>query len=80
MDSTTYAARVAANIETAISAAGRSVVSVSAATGIPRSTLDRRIRSQGGSPFSVREVKAIADELGITAASLLVIEVATAAA
>lgn len=74
MDSATYSALVAENVENAIEAAGRSVLSIAESTGIPRSTLDRRLKSNGGSAFSVREVKAIAIELEVTAAELLVIE------
>ena len=74
MDSATYSALVAENVENALEAAGRSVLSIAESTGIPRSTLDRRLKSHGGSPFSVREVKAIAIVLGITAAELLVVE------
>lgn len=67
MDSTTYAATVAANIRKAIKASGRSVLSVAEATGIAQSTLDRRFKSNGASPFTVLEVHAIAKELGTTA-------------
>lgn len=80
MDSATYSAQVAENVKTAIKASGRSVLSVAEATGIPRPTLDRRLRSNGGSPFSVREVKDIAIELGLTAAALLTVEDAAASA
>jgi DNA-binding phage protein len=70
MDSTQYAAAVAANVEKSIAAAGRSVLSVALETGIPRTTLDRRLRSNGVSPFSVTELKLIADLLGTTARDL----------
>lgn len=70
MDSNQYAAAVAAKIEKAIKASGLSRNAVSKQTGIPYQTLTRRIASRGGSPFSVREVKAIADTLGTTAAEL----------
>ena len=70
MDSTTYAATVAANIKTEMNNKGRSVLSVAEATGIPRSTLLRRFNSEGMSAFTVREIKAIADDLGTTALAL----------
>lgn len=70
MDSTGYAAAVADNVHRAIAGRSRSVLSVAEATGIPRTTLDRRLRSGGASPFSVSELKAIADELGITVRDL----------
>jgi uncharacterized protein (DUF302 family) len=70
MDSTSYAAQVAANIEKAIGDAGLSVLGIERETGIPRSTLQRRFKSNGLSPFSVAEVKAIANATGTTAAAL----------
>lgn len=76
MDSTTYAAAVASAVERAIRQAGKSVAGIAAETGIPRTTLDRRLRSGGLSALSVSEVKAIADVLGVTAASLLTVTVA----
>lgn len=76
MDSTTYAAAVAQTVERAIRQAGMTIAGVAAATGIPRTTLDRRLRSGGLSALSVSEVKAIADVLGVSAASLLTITVA----
>lgn len=70
MDSMSYAAAVAANIESAIKARGMTVLSVSQSSNIPRTTLERRLRSEGASPFTVREVKQIAEALGISAAHL----------
>lgn len=85
MDSTEYAAAVAANIQSAIKRAGKPVATLAAETGIPRSTLDRRLRSHGLSPFTVREVKAIALALStpaepVTAADLTCVTVGTATA
>lgn len=80
MDSTAYAAAVAANIREAISAAGVSVLNVAQSTDIPYTTLDRRLRSGGASPFSVREVRAIAQALGTTAAKLTTVYVDAAEA
>ena len=70
MDSTTYAAAVAAKIRTAIEEKGISVLSVATSTGIPRTTLDRRFKSDGAAPFTVREIKKIANILGISASEL----------
>ncbi|RZS61653.1 hypothetical protein EV386_1963 [Xylanimonas ulmi] len=70
MDSTSYAAAVAANVERAILGAGLTVPGVARVTGIPRTTFARRLASDGFSPFSVAEVKAIANAVGTTAAAL----------
>ncbi len=70
MDSTAYAAAVAANIKTAIEKKGISVLSVATDTGIPRTTLDRRFKSDGAAPFTVREIKKIANLLGVSAVEL----------
>ena len=70
MDSTDFAAAVAANISEASASAGMSVSALAVATLIPYSTLQRRLSSNGLSPVSVSELKAIADALGVTAASL----------
>ena len=70
VDSTTYAAAVAAKIRTAIEEKGISVLSVATSTGIPRTTLDRRFKSDGAAPFTVREIKKIANILGISASEL----------
>lgn len=70
MDSTQYAAAVARNVDEALRRANRSVLATAAATGIPRTTLDRRLRSSGGSPFSVAELKALADFTGTTVRDL----------
>lgn len=70
MDSMQYAAAVADNVSRAIEASGKSHLSLAQETGIPRTTLDRRLRSSGGSPFSVSELKDIADVLRVDVASL----------
>ncbi|MHB1063567.1 MAG: helix-turn-helix domain-containing protein [Georgenia sp.] len=70
MDSTQYAAAVADNVSGAIDTAGKSHLSLAQETGIPRTTLDRRLRSNGASAFSVSELKDIANVLGIKVASL----------
>ena len=79
MDSTEYAAAVAANVKAAIDQANRSVLSVSRQAGIPQTTLDHRLKSNGFSPFSVAELKAIADVLGRSASDLTTVYVATTA-
>lgn len=73
MDSTDYAAAVAANIATAAERAGISVSALATTTAIPYSTLQRRLTSNGLSSFSVREIKAIADALGTTARDLITV-------
>jgi response regulator of citrate/malate metabolism len=54
---TGYAAQVAVKVEKAITAAGFTVTAISAATGISRETLRRRL---AGSPFTVAELASIA--------------------
>lgn len=73
MDSNEYAAAVAANIAHAIKEAGLSRNAVAVRSGISNQTLTRRFASNGGSPFTVREVKRIAEILGTTAADLLTV-------
>lgn len=73
MDSTTYAAEVADNIRRAIAAHGESIADVAYKSGIPTTTMHRRLASNGGSPFSIREIKAIANTLDVTASSLTVV-------
>jgi lambda repressor-like predicted transcriptional regulator len=73
MDSTAYAAAVAANIETAMKKSGRNLHSLSQETGISRTTLDRRFKSEGASAFTVREIKAIARALDTTARDLVTV-------
>lgn len=71
MDSTTYSRKVAEKIETLRQAAGLSVKKLSEESLIPRNTLDRKLK--GGGDFSVREIKAIATALKVSAAELTVI-------
>ena len=70
MDSTGYAAAVAAKVEKAIDDAGETQVSISEKTGIPRTTLQRRLNSSGVHPFNMRELADIATALGVPAAEL----------
>lgn len=80
MDSTEYAAEVAAKVEKAIADAGESVASIALKTGIPRSTLQRRFNSHGTSPFSVRELRDIAVATGTSASELATVYSVSAAA
>lgn len=73
MDSTTYAAQVADNIRQAISSHGSTIREAAERAGIPSTTMNRRLASHGESPFTIREVKALADALGVTASSLTVV-------
>lgn len=70
MDSTEYAAAVANQIREAIDSVGETQVSISEKTGIPRTTLQRRLVGDGIHPFTMREVKEIALVLGTTAKDL----------
>ena len=76
MDSTEFAAAVAANVDLAIKRAGKTVLSIASETGIPRTTLERRLRSAGLSPFTVTEIKAIGIALSIPARDLVTVTVA----
>jgi hypothetical protein len=67
MDSVSRA--VAGAVAEAIAANGHTQLSVSEATGIPRTTLLRRLG--GVTPFTVAELAAIADFLGMAAADFL---------
>lgn len=53
---------VAARVRAAIDAAGLTLLGLSEATGIPRTTLTRRL--SGVSSFTVEELEALARELG----------------
>ena len=70
MEPTDYAAAVAAKIEHLILDKGYTVKSFADESGIPYTTLNRRLKSEGRSPFSVLELKVIADKLGVTAKDL----------
>jgi len=65
MATITLAEAVAANVGTAITAAGLNPHSVANGTGIPLSTLNRRLTGNG-SGFTVSELGAIAALLGTT--------------
>lgn len=67
----TGTARVAEAVRSRMTEQNVSQVSLSEATGIPRATLIRRL--QGHSPFTVAELVAIANHLGVTASDLLAV-------
>lgn len=73
MENTTYgfSARIAERIGEAIQSSGRSLLSISTETGISHSTLTRRVKSKGASPFTVTELDRIAVALGTDLISLL---------
>lgn len=73
MDTTAaYSEAVAAAVREAMDAAGATRLGVAAATGIPRTTLGRRLL--GTSSFTIAEVHAIASHLGIDPVSILTAE------
>lgn len=63
MDKLTYVATVAERVAVAMEAKERSQVWLSDQTGIPRTTLIRRL--SGHAPFTLAEIAAIASALGI---------------
>jgi predicted transcriptional regulator len=66
--SNTHTEAVTAAVKSAIEAGGTTANAVAKATGIPQATMSRRLT---GSPFSVNELGAIADHLGITLQQLI---------
>ena len=66
-----YSAKIAEKIGEAIQSSGRSILSVSTETGISHSTLTRRVKSRGASPFTVTELDRITAALGLDLISLL---------
>lgn len=73
MDSTEYAAAVARKIKKAIDARGLTIEAFANLTMIPRATLNRRLNTNGNSPFSLRELKDVARALNTTAAELALV-------
>lgn len=63
MDTQRYVSEVARAVASAISRADQSQVAVSDATGIPRTTLIRRLA--GSSPFTTAELSAIGELLQV---------------
>lgn len=72
MDTISYQRGVASQVAEAIESHGSNAFAVSEGTGIPRSTLNRRLT--GVSPFTVAEVASIAAFLGVDVRTLLVVE------
>lgn len=66
-----YSAQIAERIGEAIHSSGRSLRSISVETGISHSTLTRRVKSKGASPFTVTELDRIAAALGTDLISLI---------
>ena len=66
-----YSAKIAERIGEAIHSSGRSLLSISTETGISHSTLTRRVKSKGASPFTVTELDRIAAALGTDLISLI---------
>lgn len=64
--------RVASAVSAAIESAGHTQVSIADATGIPRTTLIRRLRGQ--QPFTIAELDAIANTLGVHVTTFLATE------
>jgi transcriptional regulator with XRE-family HTH domain len=65
----TLAIRMAVAVETAIAEAGQTHLGVSEATGIPRTTLLRRLKGQ--SSFAVDELERIAEVIGVPVSQIL---------
>ncbi|MFF3065946.1 helix-turn-helix domain-containing protein [Oerskovia sp. NPDC057915] len=78
MDSNHYASAVAANIETARRQSGLTKLSLAASSGIPRTSLDRKLNGRGD--FTVREITALATALGTTPHALVTTRDVSAAA
>ena len=66
-----FSAKIAERIGEAIHSSGRSLLSISTETGISHSTLTRRVKSKGASPFTVTELDRIAAALGTDLISLI---------
>lgn len=73
---TSYSAAVADSVNTAITTTGITHKALAEATGIPRTTLTRRLAGQ--SPFTVAELDAIALALNIDVTTLVVAGVGAA--
>ncbi len=73
MDNVSYDATVAELVDGALKEAGESVRATAIATGIPYTTLDRKLK---GAPFHVNELRRIGQYLGRPTASFLPPEVA----
>lgn len=71
MDSTEYAAAVAEKTHRALTEAGESINSAARKSGIPRSTLDRKLNSgKGIQALTLRELHELASLAGTSASDL----------
>ena len=70
MDSTRYAEAVAEHVAAAIKKSGKPVLLISSETGIPRTTLQRRLTSPETSPFTVMELGRISTSTGVPVSRL----------
>lgn len=70
MDSTKYSATVAKHVRAALEQSKKSVLAVSNETGIPHTTLTRRLTSPDMSPFTVTELSKIAVATGVPVTKL----------
>lgn len=70
MDSIEYAAAVANKVKQLAAERGLNLVALAAKTTIPRTTLNRRLTSNGLSPLTMREVKELANALNVNASDL----------
>lgn len=61
MDTLRFAKQVAANVKKALDDSGLSILETSQKTGIPRTTLTRRLQSPETSPFDCIELSKIAN-------------------
>lgn len=68
MDNASYDAAVADQVATALQESGKSVRETALSTGIPYTTLDRKLK---GAPFHVNELRRIGLMLGRETASFL---------
>lgn len=64
MDSIKYSQDVAAHVAAAITKSGKSVLSIAEMTGIPRTTLLRRLQSPETSPLTVNELSRLSEATG----------------
>lgn len=80
MDSNSYSAAVTNNVRAALAGAGLSIAELALQTGIARTTLSRRLAKVNPSPFTVNELKAIADVTGTTAQALATVVVTSSQA
>ena len=76
MDTSTASHRVALAVREQLRKSGKTQLDVVDATGIPRTTLNRRMT--GNSPFTVNELDLIASFLDVSVSTLLPVEAGAA--